>query len=177
MFARFANQIMQLTQSEDVVIGTYMNSRDVEALTNLRTIGLITSMVGIRFQQQEGVGEEFVKNVDQNLKAVSEHLSLEYNEVYEIMDEKDLIQGKLFDIVFNYIVQGTVYDGISEHEYFFEEIGEEPISLPLSLKGFEDAKGITFKLKYCSEIYSQEYVDRFVKQYMDCVTDIVKEGM
>lgn len=176
MFAFFANLIMSLTGCKDIVIGTYMNSRAGEALTNMRTIGLITSMVGIRFKDSSDMTlEDLVCDADSNLKEVGNHLLLGYNDVYGIMDEKDLIQGKLFDMVFNYIVQGSIYDGISKHKYSFKEIGEEPISLPLALKGFEDATGITFKLKYCSEIYSEMFIDKFVARFIDNIESVIKE--
>ena len=143
MFACYAKLLMELTQSCDIIIGTYMNSRDGDGLTNVRTIGLITSMVGVRFRYKDGdTSAEFLRNVEEDLNTIRGHLSLGYNEVYTIMEEKDLMQGKLFDIVFNYIVQGSVHESISGHDYVFEEIGEESISLPLALKGFEDCSGI-----------------------------------
>lgn len=174
MFACYAKLLMELTQSCDIIIGTYMNSRDGDGLTNVRTIGLITSMVGVRFRYKDGdTSAEFLRNVEEDLNTIRGHLSLGYNEVYTIMEEKDLMQGKLFDIVFNYIVQGSVHESISGHDYVFEEIGEESISLPLALKGFEDCSGITFKLKYCSEIYSELFIERFVYQYINTIEKII----
>lgn len=152
---------------EDTIIGTYINARGQEGQNDLNTIGLITSLVGIRFNHFMNRSIlDFLSEVNRDFVEVVKNIVVDFNEVYNAMSEEDMTKGKLFNTIFNYIVQGKFCIGNTKYSYQFKEIGEEPVSIPFSIKGFEEEDRIKFKLKYCSQIYSEEFCDVFVSNYL-----------
>ena len=165
-FSCFARTIMDYLGKDDIIIGTYMNNRDCYGSKYISTIGLITTMIGIRFRQKNRTMAQLISDVSENLTMSLEHLALPYHKIHEALSEEDQILGKLYEMTFNYILEGEVAVPDTDAKYDFREIGEEPVSIPFAIKGFENQEEIVFRIKYCSQIYSEQYVRDFTECFM-----------
>lgn len=175
-FTVFAITICSMLHKEDIIIGTYINSRGQEKCNNLNTIGLITNLVGVRMKDftHQKFSDYILKMQEEFIKVI-ENVAVDFNDVYEVFSKDDMEKGQLFHITYNYVVQGTFGIDDTEHEFKFQEIGEEPISIPFGLKGYQDDEKIIFRLKYCSQIYSEEFIKQFVWNYMHFITEFAQD--
>lgn len=176
-FNCFAILLSYILRKNDIVLGTYINMRSLGNEFETQMIGLITNMVGIRFQYEGNMSilDSIFKLKDNFLKILN-YLPIYFNEVFQYFDEEELMKGQLYEIIFNYIIQGSFDIAETKHRFQITEIGEEPCSIPFTIKAYEDDEKILFKFKYCSQIYSDLFITKLAEKYMkiihECIYDI-----
>lgn len=157
-------------QQDDIIVGTYCNCRKVDAFDTLHMIGLITNMIGIRSDiNKDDKFHSFLCHLQENILNVLDHQTLEDFELYGLFDEEYIGRGKLYQIVYNYVVEGQVKLQQSKRKIQMEEIGEETESIPFYIKGYETQEKIKFKIKYCTEVYSTSCIQQYMKMFVHLI--------
>lgn len=174
VFSCFAKTVMKYVNDNDIIIGTYMNSREAMDNSCINTIGFITNMAGIRFVDRNQSLFDFVTDTQRNINESMEHIAMPYHVIYETLDEEDMKKGKLYEMTFNYIFEREERVSRTGVKYNFMEIGEEPISIPFAMKGFERDNEVVLRIKYCEQIYSPEYIQVFSRSFNAVVEEALK---
>jgi amino acid adenylation domain-containing protein/FkbM family methyltransferase len=174
--------LSKLTGQEDIVIGTVTTGRRYADLENI--IGMFINTVALR---NYPVAKKTFKGLLKELK----HRTLEAfeNQDYQFEDlvdklslNRDASRNPLFDVVFTFQTDELDDEGFTSGkeklDWETQEVNNKVAltsKFDLSLDGIKSGGALYFQIEYCTKLFKNETIERFIAYFKKIVSAIVKE--
>ncbi|MDQ1354468.1 MAG: hypothetical protein QG657_4777, partial [Acidobacteriota bacterium] len=169
--------LAKLSNQEDIIIGTPTAGRRHADLE--RIIGMFVNTLAIRnFPVGEKRFTDFLGEVKERTLAAFENEDYQFEDLVEkVLVNRDMGRNPLFDVVFvlqNLDVQGTIADmnipGLLVKPYA-SELQNSKFDITLSC--FEGRDGLIFTMEYCTRLFKEETIKRFIGYYRNIISIVL----
>ena len=172
-FAKLANH-------DDIIMGTPIAGRRHADLENM--IGMFVNTLTLRnFPVGEKKFIDFLGEVKERTLTAFENQDFQFEDLVErVLVSRDIARNPLFDVVFmlqNMEAQpGNIPDinipglKVKPHENPFPSA-----KFDITLSCFEGNDGLRFSLEYCTKLFKEETIDRFINYYKNIVSAVLEE--
>ncbi len=162
----------KLAANEDIVIGTAVAGRTHSDLHDV--IGMFVNTLALR---NKPVGEkkfiDFLNEVKETTLTAFDNQEYFFEDLVKDLDlKRDLSRNPIFDIMFilqNMEMEKVVLDKlqVEKHKY------DTNVSMfDITFEGWETHEGIGFRLEYCTMLFKQETIEKFVN-YLKRIINVV----
>jgi amino acid adenylation domain-containing protein len=175
--------LSKLSSQEDIVVGTAAAGRGHTDLEKI--IGMFVNTLALRnFPAGEKSFLLFLNELREKTIKAFENDGFQFEDLLEKMDVKrDMSRNPLFDVMF---VFQNYYDASGTREIQREEKEEnlkirpyryeQGISkLDLTLTASERGDKLFFRVEYCTKLFREETIDRFMNYFKNLVNALVKD--
>ena len=173
--------LMKLSGQEDIVVGTATAGRKHTDLESI--IGMFVNTLALRsYPSGEKSFKQFLKEVREKTINAFENDGFQFEDLLEKLDVKrDMSRNPLFDVMFVlqnfYDASGVGTVGQTEDEslkikpYPFEPgVSKFDLTLTVSERGEE----LVFRLEYCTRLFREETIHRFIQYFKNLSALLVK---
>ncbi|MCU0288810.1 MAG: amino acid adenylation domain-containing protein, partial [Acidobacteria bacterium] len=164
--------LFKLSDQQDIIVGTVMAARRHSDLQ--RVIGMFVNTLAVRnFPCAEKTSWEFLTEVRQNILALYENQDYPFEDIVEKIDiSRDTSRNPIFDVLFT--MQNPIEkENLTEYASFGYE--SKLAKFDITLGAAETDENLTFSLNYCTLLFKQETIDRFIIYFMNIVSSILLE--
>lgn len=173
-YSAFVLAVAELSKQTDIIIGTFLPGRNTTDIAEMGHIGLMTEMHGLRFKIEDGKTLlDFVIGTKKNLINVMEYQQISYKEIYHVIDSKDLMNGSLFNLTFNYSIHKMINIPNCDRNIFIEDNSKDEEVLPFGIVGIEYDESVVFNVKYDTCMYSKNGVKNIISIYQEIIDYII----
>ncbi|HLP59034.1 MAG TPA: condensation domain-containing protein, partial [Candidatus Deferrimicrobium sp.] len=171
--------LYKITGQEDIIVGATAAGRKHADLENI--IGMFVNTIALRnFPAGEKRFSEFAHEVKTRTFAAFENEDYQFEDVVNLLGiKKSADRNPLFDVAFSFL---------QRDERREEKATGKPADLPdenyrynstssrfdLSLYGENTGNEILFRFEYCSELFRKEKIERFIKYFLEIISQVLK---
>ncbi|MDW3192237.1 MAG: non-ribosomal peptide synthase/polyketide synthase [Cytophagales bacterium] len=166
--------LSKLSNQEDVVVGTPTSGRSHADLEGM--IGMFINTLALRNHPKNDLTFlEFLRSVKENTLESFDHQEYQYEDMVEALNVvRDTSRNPLFDVMFsyqNFEVSVMEMPGLILKDY---DLRRKEIKFDLNLIGAESGEQVLFQMKYSTQLFKEETIKRFARQYKQVVTELVR---
>jgi amino acid adenylation domain-containing protein len=161
---------------EDIIVGTPVVGRRHADLENI--MGVFINTLALRnYPGSRKVFKEFLKEVRIRTLSAFENQMYPFEELVEnVSVNRDISRNPLFDTMFILHPASTVKEEVSDLRVLPFEY-EIPISkFDLMLQAVETGESLLFLLVYCTKLFNQSTIHRFISFFRKIITDITADS-
>jgi amino acid adenylation domain-containing protein/non-ribosomal peptide synthase protein (TIGR01720 family) len=173
LLAVFNVLLAKITSQEDIIIGTPVAGRRHADLEQV--IGMFVNTLGLRnFPNSEMTFMDFLHRVKENTLEAFENQDYPFEELVEkVPVNRDVSRNPLFDVMF--ILQNIDFPqveipGLTLTSYEYEN---KVSKFDLTLASVEIEEKLLFTFEYCTKLFKQETIERFISYFKKIVTSIL----
>jgi len=159
---------------EDIVVGSPVAARELVELENV--IGLFINALPIRNYPAAGkTFAEFLTEVKDNTIKAYDNQGYPFGELLEELGvTMDISRHPLYDV--ELIIQNMEVAGLEMEKGMIvaNRYDAKGAQLDISLEATEGNEKIQLALIYCTKLYKRETMDRFIRHYINCIREVVK---
>ncbi|NFI52319.1 aminotransferase class III-fold pyridoxal phosphate-dependent enzyme [Clostridium botulinum] len=173
LFSIYNVLLSKYTNKEDIIVGTPVLGRDSELIMN--TVGMFVNTLPIRNYPYKNITfEDFVINVAQQIKNSYKHQDYPLGELLKELG-LDNIKDKnpLFEIMFIMDNQVNINENFGELEIENIKKIEMGSKVDIQLEALFNGKEIEFTLIYCSDLFYETTIEKFVKKFNKIVKEVL----
>nr|NIM14698.1 amino acid adenylation domain-containing protein [Candidatus Aminicenantes bacterium]NIM81428.1 amino acid adenylation domain-containing protein [Candidatus Aminicenantes bacterium]NIN20828.1 amino acid adenylation domain-containing protein [Candidatus Aminicenantes bacterium]NIN44614.1 amino acid adenylation domain-containing protein [Candidatus Aminicenantes bacterium]NIN87430.1 amino acid adenylation domain-containing protein [Candidatus Aminicenantes bacterium] len=164
----------KLSGQEDIIIGTSTAGRrhaDLEPI-----MGMFINTMGIRnFPRGKRTFKEFLQEVKERTLLAFENQDYQFEDLVERIEvNRDASRNPLFDVVFvlqNIEITEVEIPGLKLSPYEFEN---KTAKFDLTLWGFEREDRLSFSLEYCTKLFKETTIERFIKYFVKIISVVIE---
>ncbi|MFC2146434.1 amino acid adenylation domain-containing protein, partial [Acidobacteriota bacterium] len=178
LFAAYNVLLAKLSGQEEIIVGTVTAGRDHADLQKL--IGMFVNTLALRsFPQGEKTFKEFLGGVRENILAAFENQDYPFEElVGKVSSRGDVSRNPVFDVVFGldneaertdiYLLEALMVDKSNPFR-------TRKAKFDISLIGAETGEELHFNLEYNINLFKQETIERFIKNFKTILNSITND--
>ncbi|WP_147206404.1 non-ribosomal peptide synthetase, partial [Segetibacter aerophilus] len=175
LLAAFEVLLYRHSGQSDICIGTPIAGRQQQELEGL--IGFFVNTLALRNQlNEDGSFIELLQQVRATTLEAYEHQDLPFEKVVDaVMNQRDMSRSPLFQVMF--ILQNapdvpTLQLG--DVELSSKGIDHNTSKFDLTFLALETKQGIQGTVEYCTDLYSQQTIERLIIHFKELLNSIVK---
>ncbi|UCH92855.1 MAG: amino acid adenylation domain-containing protein [Candidatus Aminicenantes bacterium] len=170
--------LSKLSNQEDIVVGTPVAGRRHVELRNI--IGMFVNTLALRnFPCGEITFKQFLREVKNRTLTAFAHQDYPYEDLVEVVaKERDASRNPLFDTLFaleNMDIPEVEIPGLKVNPYDSENMMQTS-KFDLSLIGVELEENLSFAFEYCTKLFVEETVVKFIKYFKKIVSDVINDN-
>ncbi len=174
ILAMFYILLSRLGNTEDVLLGTPLAGRRQAQVQKL--IGMFVKTLVLRnYPEGSKMFGDFLREVTQKTVRAFENQEYQYEDlVRKIMTGRDISRNPLFDVMFafyNMDFNKVQVPGLALTPFEFEY---QTAKFDLSLLGFESGDSMFFSVEYCTELFQERTVRRFIEYFKEIVSSLLE---
>ncbi len=189
LLAIFNILLSKLTSQEDIVVGTPIAGRRHADLEKI--IGMFVNTLALRsFPTGEKTFREFVKEVKKRTLDAFENQEYQFEDLVDsVVINRDVSRNPLFDIMFALQNTDVASDPRKDERAYIPGIGSvsressllgtrdifKISKFDLSVAAVEIGDKILFSVEYCTKLFKEETIQKFVDYYQKTISIIVKD--
>ncbi len=175
LLATFNILLSKYSGQDDIIVGTISAGRKLADLENV--IGMFVNTLALRSQPEgEKTFKEFLEEVRECTLKAYENQDYQLEELVDKLNiSRDISRNPLFDIMF-------VMQNISTYELKLHDLIVKPYSYQYEISKFdiiltatEGIEDITIAFEYCSELFHNDTIQRFARDYKKILTTIAED--
>ncbi|AET69202.1 amino acid adenylation enzyme/thioester reductase family protein [Desulfosporosinus orientis DSM 765] len=170
LLAAYNLLLYKYTGQEDIVVGSPIAGRQHPDLGGI--IGMFVNTLALRnYPEGRKSFAEFLEEVKERALLAYENQDVQYKDLVEELGLKiDLSRNPLFDTMFIFQNMDSCEPEIEGLRFTGQSMGLRTAKFDLTLTGEEVGEEIHFELEYCTKLFKQETMLRFVRHF----TNILK---
>jgi acyl transferase domain-containing protein/acyl carrier protein len=172
--------LAKLTSLEDIVVGTPVAGRRHPDLENI--MGIFINTLALRnFPAAEKRFTNFLEDLKQRTVEAFENQDFQFDELVEkLAIERNSSRNPLFDVMF-------VFQNLEAYKKNMPETKLRGLKLKpldysasasrfdLCLKGVEIGKKLSFSLQYCTELFEESTIHRFIDCFKNIISSVLED--
>nr|WP_278046118.1 non-ribosomal peptide synthetase [Clostridium beijerinckii] len=167
--------LSKYTGQEDIIVGTPVAGRPHADLENI--MGLFVNTLALR-NKPEGNKKyiDFLKEVKENSLKAYENQSYQLETLIDKLEVKrDMSRNPLFNVMFN--IASTLnnekidLDGLFLKSY---DNSKKTSKFDMTLNAIENDEKINLSIQYCTKLFKEETIKRFINHYLNILKAIVE---
>jgi amino acid adenylation domain-containing protein len=175
LLAMFYVLLAKLSNGEDILLGTPLAGRRQAQIQTL--IGMFVKTLVLRnYPREERSFVDFLREVTGKTVRAFENQEYQYEDlVRKILTRRDISRNPLFDVMFAYYnmdFNRVQIPGLTLTPFEFEY---QTAKFDLSLLGFESGDSFYFSLEYCTDLFKEETVRRFVVYFKEIISALLTD--
>ncbi|MCX6584830.1 MAG: amino acid adenylation domain-containing protein [Candidatus Aminicenantes bacterium] len=159
---------------EDIIVGSPVAARELVELENV--IGLFINALPIRnYPVANKTFAEFLTEVKNNTIKAYDNQGYPFGELLEELGVTlDISRQPLYDV--ELIIQNMEVAGLEMEKGMIvaNRYDAKGAQLDISLEATEGNEKIQLALIYCTKLFKRETMDRFIRHYINCIREVVK---
>jgi amino acid adenylation domain-containing protein len=170
--------LSKLSGQEDIIVGTPAAARRHTDLEHI--IGLFINTLAMRnYPNAHKTFKEFLKEVKNHALDAFENQEYPFEDLVEqVKVKRDLSRNPIFDVMFLFHnqQQPTVISQKENPALKLEryEFGKRTSQFDLTLVGFEEKNHLHFRFEYCTGLFKDETIQRFINYFNEIVSSVLK---
>jgi tyrocidine synthetase-3 len=178
VLALLALLLSKLSGQEDIIVGTPAAARRHDDLAHI--IGIfINTLVMRNYPRGQKTFKEFLKEVKDHALNAFENQEYPFEDLVEQVGvNRDLSRNPLFDVMFIFhnqlqpaAISQKEITGLKLRHYEFER---RTTQFDLTLVGFEGENHLHFRFEYCTRLFREETIQRFINYFNKVVSSVLK---
>lgn len=172
--AAYVLTLQQLTQGEDIIVGTPIAGRNDQSLEGL--IGFFVNTLAIRTRFADVLTpQDLLQQIKRQCLEAFDHASYPFDLLIEnVNPDRDSSRSPLISTVFSY--QNRLSHGSLQAEMSMESLTHQVSRYDLTLMVFEAAEGgLQVGLEYSTDLFKRETVNRFAARYVKALETLVHQ--
>ncbi|MCP5046975.1 MAG: amino acid adenylation domain-containing protein, partial [bacterium] len=165
--------LSKLSGQEEIIIGTPIAARKHADLQDI--IGMFVNTLAVRNTPAGHQGfKVFLKKVKERTLEVFENQDYPFEELVDKASVKrDTGRHPIFDVMFNFLNQAEFQLNVNEDDvHKITGTGAVKANFDLTFQGIQVEKVIHFTLSYCTALYKNETVSRFITYFKNILSEI-----
>ncbi|UCH95597.1 MAG: amino acid adenylation domain-containing protein, partial [Candidatus Aminicenantes bacterium] len=160
--------LFKISGQEDIVVGTPIAGRRHSDLENI--IGMFVNTLALRNYPKPGkTFYDFLKEVKEKTLGDFEHQEYPFEQLIDKLNvNRDISRNPVFDVMF--ILHSMETREEIEKLYNYEKNGSR---FDLTLQAFESGKNLFFRFEYCTKLFKEETIERFVGYFKNIISSII----
>ena len=161
--------LSRLTGQEDIVVGTLIAGRRYAEFQHI--IGAFVNTLAIRnYPRADKTFTTFLKDVRKKMLEIFENQDYQFeNLVEKVVKDRDTSRNPLFDVIFifqNLEFPQLTVPGLKLKPYTHED---KSAKFDLRLDCFEQKDGMILRFEYCTKLFKEETIRRFIDYFKNVV--------
>jgi len=160
--------LFKIGGQEDIVVGTPTAGRRHSDLEDI--IGMLVNTLPLRnYPKSQKTFKIFLKEVKEKTLGDFEHQEYPFEELIDKLNvDRDISRNPIFDIMF--ILHGMETRDSIDKLYSYEK---KVSRFDLTLQGFESGENLFFRFEYCTKLFKEETIERFVGYFKNIVSSLI----
>lgn len=175
LFGAYVTLLHRYTQQEEIIVGTSMMGRRDKRSKNI--VGMFVNTIPIKNKVcSNKTFSELVEEVKNNVVEAHKNQSYPFDELVEKLQiVRDISRNPMFDTVFDFqnidsIKMLKLKLGDTNLERL--DIRQNIAKFDLMIEGIEQEGCLRFDLEYCTKLFSEAYINRFMQCYKNILVEI-----
>jgi amino acid adenylation domain-containing protein len=172
LLAALNTLLMKYSGQEDIVVGSPVSGRKHVEFENL--VGMFINTLALRNKPEHGkTFREFLYEVRQNAMDAFDNSDYQFEELVEGLNvQRDFSRNPLFDVMFalhNFERGEFEIEGLKIREYRHDH---HVSKFDIVLTAYEAEGKIIFDLKYCTNIFHESTMERFIQHFLNILREV-----
>lgn len=156
--------LYRYSHKKDLVVGTPVSGRTYPGLEKL--IGVFINTLALRNEIGEGRFIEFLKQVQANNTDAFDRQDYPFEELLRALElKRDLSRTPLFETMFSIEDPENAGLKLEDVEIGFLDSAANTAKFDITLIAVPDKKNLSFRIEYCTELFTAEYIAQFFEHY------------
>ncbi len=174
LIAIFYILLVKLSGQEDIIIGTPTAGRGNPDLENI--IGMFVNTLVLRSYPSAGKSfQEFLKEIKIKTLEAFENQDYPFEDLVELLNvDRDAGRNPLFDVMFvlqNIGVGEETNRNLKLKSYRYDQ---DTAKFDMTLIARETEEGLSFDLEYCTKLFKEETIERFINYFRKILSTIIE---
>jgi amino acid adenylation domain-containing protein len=160
--------LFKISGQEDIVVGTPIAGRQHSDLENI--IGMFANTLALRNYPRAGkTYNKFLKEIKERTLGDFQHQDYPFEKLIDKLNvDRDISRNPVFDVMFILHTMET-REEIEKLANYERNVSR----FDLTLQAFEAGKNLFFRFEYCTKLFKEESIERFIGYFQSIIASII----